>query len=298
MKTFKIHHAIKKADIRKLLESYLLRTITLKFLGNQRTEVIQRPGCYIIRLAGEKRSGTIRRIILLPPKGFTGDEINLLNPHPEARMAKVFIEGVINPSKRGFSPLVNRVEFRYSLRRQIPTEADSPYAISNRQYCETKVKSWRNWFFVVKESGWGNFHSFINLADKWVLLKLQKTLLEQHPIRLTEYLRQLPKSKARKLKQCIFLIQSEGDAAFGRGKLITDLLRYNPNILIPILIQMLNTQETGKHEPCTFFALLLKLSRVNKKLVLHYIADAMKEESAPAYYLTDLIKKLNKKGSS
>ena len=58
---------------------------------------------------------------------------------------------------------------------------------------------------------------------------------------------------------------------------------------------MLNVQETGKHESCTFFGLLLKIAKKEQILVLDEVRKAKQSKTAPYYYLEDLESKLAKK---
>ena len=229
-----------------------------------------------------------------PPLGFTGDEINLLNPHPEARKARVKILGKINPTKKGFKPLIREIKFSFSLTRSVPTEKTSAYAKFSEKYSKSQLKSWKNWFYVVKENGWGNFHSLINLSNEWVVAFLEKELVDQKTIDLKSYFEKLPQPEAKKLRVAIQRIEHTGDKIFDDTKFVSELLKFPSKILVPFLIQMLNVQETGKHENCTFFALLLKIAKKNKRQVLEKVKRAIELKSAPYYYLEDLERKLSK----
>ena len=229
-----------------------------------------------------------------PPLGFTGDEINLLNPHPEARKARVKILGKINPTKKGFKPLIREIKFSFSLTRSVPTEKTSAYAKFSEKYCKSQLKSWKNWFYVVKENGWGNFHSLINLSNEWVVALLEKELIDQKVINIKPYLEKLPQLEAKKLQIVLQKIEQVGDKIFDDKVFVSRVLKFPSKILVPILVQMLNVQETGKHENCTFFALLLKIAKKNNKQVLEDIKRAIELKSAPYYYLEDLDRKLSK----
>jgi hypothetical protein len=271
--------------------SLLFKKTVIKFIGKERVETITRPACFFVRL---KKEGDkiIKRIIVLPPYGFTGDKIDLLNPHPEARKAKIKILGKINPTRKGFSPITREVKFNFSTIRNIPTEKNSAYSKSPQKHCKSELKSWKNWFYVVKESGWGNFHSLINLSNEWVVMFLEKELTDQKKINLYPYLKKLPRQKSEKLQIYLKEIEESGDSIFTNKVLIHKFLKYPSHILVPILIQMLNLQETGKHENCTFFALLLKIAKKNKKLVSEKVDRAIILKSAPYYYLDNLKNKL------
>jgi hypothetical protein len=96
------------------------------------------------------------------------------------------------------------------------------------------------------------------------------------------------------LKDILKQIETKGDKIFQNKQLVKELLKIDHNILVPILIRMLNFKETGKHEPCTFFAILLKIIKTNKKLVSKEVDKAIKFKTAPYYYLQDLKKKILK----
>lgn len=280
-------------SFQEIEQSALLKRTLKKFLGEENFEIVIRPACFIIRTKGEDKK-LVKRIIALSPHGFTSDKIDLLNPHPEARKAKIKILGKINPTKKGFKPLIGEVKFNFSLTRNIPTEKTSAYAKFSDKLCGSQLKSWKNWFHVVKENGWGNFHSLINISDEWVLVVLEKELTDQKEIDIKSYLKKLSESQSEKLRVALKKIEQSGDKIFQNKIFVAEFLKFPSKTLIPILIQMLNIQETGKHEPCTFFAFLLKIAKKNLNLVSREIKRAIKLKSAPYYYLEDLNKKLGK----
>ncbi len=226
------------------------------------------------------------------------NEINLLSPHPEARSAKVRILGKIRPGKKGFSPVNKEVKFIFSLKREAPTEPDSSYSDylkSPSKFYGIQLKSWRNWFYVVKKNGWGNFHSLINLSNDWVVMILEKELSDRKEINIKNILKSLPATRARALTDILEQIGVAGDKVFKDKYLIMRLLRFDAKILVPVFIRMLNWQETGRHEACTFFAFLLKVAKNNKRLVIAEVDKAFRSKTAPNYYLQDLKNKLSAK---
>lgn len=259
-------------------------------------ELVKRPASFSLRLEKED-SRIIRRIILLPPGGFTADKINLLSPHPEARTARVKILGKIRPDNKGFAPVNKEVEFIFSLSGEAPTELSSSYSNYSKsfdKYYDRQLKSWKNWFYVVKENGRGNFHNLINLSGDWVVLLLEKELSDRKNINIEKLLKQLAPAQAEALKQVLKRIEIEGDGFFRDKLAVNNLLRIDHGILVSVLIRMLNFKETGKHEPCTFFALLLKIVKLDKKLVSREVNKALKFKIAPVYYLQDLKRKMLK----
>jgi hypothetical protein len=280
-------------DFKKIVQSSLFKNTLKKFLGEENFEVVVRPACFFIRTQSEGLK-FVKRIIVFPPHGFTGDEIDLLNPHPETRSAKIKILGKIAPTKKGFKPLVREIKFNFSLNRNALTEKASAYARFSKKYCGYQLKSWKNWFYVVKENGRGNFHSLINLSNEWVIVLLEKELVDQKVINIKFYLEKLSKLKAKKLQKVLRYIEQNGDKVFDNKTFVSETLKFPPKILVPALIQMLNVQETGRHEPCTLFSLLLKIAKKRRDLVFQEVKRAIESKSAPYYYLEDLERKLNK----
>jgi len=280
-------------SFQEIIKSSLFKETVKKFLGGENFEIVVRPACFFIRLKNEDTK-FIKRIMVFPPHGFTGDEIDLLNPHPETRKARVKILGKINPFKKGFKPLIREIRLDFSPIRNIPTEKTSLYSRFSKKYCQSYLKSWKNWFYVVKENGWGNFHSLINLSSEWVIVFLEKEFIDQKNINITPYLKQLSNTKADKLEQDMEKIKNIGDLIFKEKTFVSKILEFPEKILVPILIQMLNVKETGKHENCTFFAFLLKIGKKDNKLVLEEVKKAIKLKLAPYYYLEDLENKLTK----
>ncbi|MFA5886159.1 MAG: hypothetical protein WC863_00035 [Patescibacteria group bacterium] len=280
----------------QITESSLFKKIIKQFFQSEEYEIVERPASFSVRLK-EESSEIVKRIILLPPHGFTADKINLLSPHPEARNAKIRILGKIKPQNRGLAPVKQEIKFVFSLIREIPTEKDSSYSDYfkfSKEYYKSQLKSWRSWFYVVKENGWGNFHNLINLSDDWVILLLEKNLIDRKEINIDKFLKQLTIIEAERLKSSLKQIERDGDKIFRDVTLVENILILDLKILVPILIRMLNSSETGKHEPCTFFALLLKAVKKDKKLVLKEVNKSIKMKIAPRYYLEDLKNKLVK----
>lgn len=269
-------------------QSLLFKKTAQEFLGKDYYEVIIRPACFFVRLSTED-ARLVKRIIVLPPHGFTADNPDLLSPHPEARRAQVKILGKINPGKKGYKPVLNELAYDYSFTRDVPTEKNSAYARFSEKYCGRLLKSWRNWFYVVHENGQGDFHNLTNLSSEWIVLLLKKELQDQKTINLDPYLARLPQL----LQEMVCKIEETGDAVFRDKVFVEKVFQFPEEILVPVFIQMLNIHETGQHENCTFFGFLLKLAKKNKHLVLSEVQQAIRLHSAPHYYLADLEKKLS-----
>jgi hypothetical protein len=278
-------------NIHDIVHSSLFEKTNKDFLRVDHSEMIPKRACYVFRREHED-FGLIRRVIVFPPHGFTSEETSLLDAHPEARKARVRILGAVDPAKKGFKPLSGPVEFDFSLARNIPTEGASTYARFSENCCGSLLKSWRNWFYVVRENGRGNFHNLTNLSDEWVLALLEKHLADNKTINIKPYLEKLPESQSKTLQGILQKIIELGGSILNSKTSLLPILKFPPGILIPILIQMLNVKEAGRHEPCTFFALLLKIAKERREMVLEEVARGMELELAPHFYLDDLHRKL------
>lgn len=104
----------------------------------------------------------------------------------------------------------------------------------------------------------------------------------------------LDKSSKLLIKNIFGKIKIYGDNIFEKEpKLINCLISVKPKSVLPALIEMLNLPETGKHEPCTVFAIILKLAKKDKEAI-NILKSAFRNKEAPDYYLKELILKVNK----
>lgn len=273
--------------------SILVKGIIRKLFGNKEIEIIERPASFIIKLKNEPEE-IIFRIILLPPYGFTANKMDETNPHPEVRKAKIEIKGGVRPNKSGFNILKNCIKYQYYTMRNIKITADEPYPKIGGQNYKEELKSAKQKFFAVKEKGMGFYHSLVNLSDEWMLLIIDKELRLQKSPELQSKIKSLDKNQQKMiilLYKNIFLL---GDKIFEKeAKLIEEICNFDADKIILPLIEMLNVLETGKHEPCTVYAIILKIGKKNKKII-DYLKEAVKNKTAPKYYLEELIKKLSK----
>ncbi len=282
-------------DFRDLERSFLLTRTLREFLGaesvNAGTETITRQACFLIRATSENPR-VVRRLIVFPPGGYTADRVDLLAPHPEAREARVKVMGGIRPASKGFAPLPEGLRFKYSPSRDVPTETTSANSVFSEEHGRSRKVPWKNWFYVVKKNGWGSSHNLVNHSARWVVCLLHKELVDQKPIRIDGYLDGLPAARSRQLRLSLTRVQEIGDAAFRDESLVSEILGFPVSKTAPILLRMLNTSETGKHEPCTFFAILLKIAEQDPELILHELTRARETDASPHYYLADLERKL------
>ena len=280
--------------IKEILESELMKNIIKsKFKGNE-LEIIERPASYIIKLKNEPINKIIR-LILLIPKGFTSNKINELSSHSEIRKAKVKIIGGIKPFRKGFNIIKKIIKFIYYTKRDIKTIENYPYVLTdkNNPFYREEIKSSREKFFVVKEKGEGFYHNLINLSNEWVLLILEKELRLQKEMNISSKINSLDLDSKELINNLIKKIKEDGDKIFDNNpEIINKLLKLETSDVLPILIEGLNIYETGKHEPCTIYALILKFAKKDKEKVIKYIKEALEKNDAPEYYLNELLGKV------
>jgi len=277
-----------------ILKSKVVKDATNLYFKNQRFEIINRGTSIIIRL--KKEAGfKILRLILIAPNGYTSNKPNELAPHPEVRKATIKIKGAIKSENANLSYLKNIIKYIYYTKREINATLHKTYALAdiNNIYYKEDIRSSKDNFFVVKENGNGFYHNLINLSSNWVLLILKKELKPIKKINITKYLNN---SDSKGVFQEIYSeIQDNGDNLFAiNKKLVSKFVLIDYNLTILFLINLLNIYETGKHEPCTVFGLILKIAKQNPKQTLNYLNIALSNKEAPEYYLTELIKKITK----
>lgn len=277
--------------IKEIIDSPIVKATLKSLFDGKETEIIIRPASFIIRLKHESED-KVFRIIFLPPNGFTANETDETSPHPEVRKAKIEIKGGVRPNKTGFNILKDVIKFQYYTKRNIKITEDDPYPKINEQDYKEEIKSSKDKFFVVQEDGIGFYHSLVNLTDEWVLLILDKELRLQKNPNLQSLISNLDKNQQKIIILLYEKILLYGDEIFGKeDELIQKICNFDVEIITPSLIEMLNVLETGKHEPCTVYAILLKVGRKNN--IIEYLKEAVKNKTAPKYYLEELIQKLS-----
>jgi|SRR3989344_366651 len=282
-----------QTSLNVIVNAPIVRTTIQNIFGAQKTEIVERPASFIIRLKQEPEESVLR-IILLPPHGFTANHAGETNPHPEARSARIEIKGGVKPHNTRFSLVKKAVRYQYYTLRNVKLIEDEPYPKINREHYQELTKSSKDKFFVVQEDGVGFYHSLVNLSSEWILLILKKELKFQRIVNLEPILHKVDKKQQEVMKELYEKILSLGDALFEREKdLIKEVCSGKVSEIIPALLEMLNVTETGKHEACTVYAIILKIGKKDK-MVLNYLKEAQDNKIAPKYYVEELIGKLSK----
>jgi|GEM_PF-957721 len=257
--------------------------------------VINRPGAVVF--AKENEEDVVKRLIILRPHGFTADAPDELSAHPEARWAKIHVYGGLRSYSRNPMLLKKVVRFCYYDQVDAKTCANTPYAHKNPadpHYYEVE-KSTRASFYAVKENGFGFFHNIVNQTKEWVLLGLEKQLLDRKEPEFEPMLLALNAAERRKAETLLRLMAQFGDETFKVAPtLVDEVVAFEPSRSLPFLIEALNLRENGRHNPCTAFGVILKIARRNPDVALAYLEDALEKRTAPKYYLQDLLQKVRR----
>lgn len=244
----------------------------------------------------------IRRIIILPPLGFTSNKVNQTNCFEGVESALIEIKGAVREGKKSFSKIKNCLLVVSSDERDQVGQLDRPYLEFDLSVCNAGLKQ-RTYsagqppFFVVRPNGEGFYHTLINLSDDWLVLKLRKVMRSQKRFDLGPYLHGVQNEYANDLCKVAASIMDIGDCFFkDRPELIERVMRMPMAVVLPALGEMLYIKDTGKHETCTAFGLILKLAKKDKGAVLTYLYDAKEKKLIPPYFNNQLIMKIEKYG--
>jgi hypothetical protein len=271
-----------------------LDDLVVNCFGTKAIDVFKRPASFIIKQKIEKDE-KVNRIILLPPQGYTSNHLDELSSHEEACRAKIYIKGALRKNKKSFSLLKRCLKFSYLSKRKAVTESVVPYAsvADNRNIYNEKIYSAKSNIYVVKENGEGFYHNLINITDEWLVLVLEKELRLMKRMDIQHKIMHLQANKRTVINNLINKIQLCGDAIFEKNtQLVKKAISMETHELLPSLIEALNMYETGRHEPCTVYAVILKKAKLDKLGVLEHIKSGINNIDAPLYYLRELEKKL------
>lgn len=283
-------------EFEKLLNSPLMKETIKHELGKD-VEVVKRKSNMFIIKAKVETGHNVKRILAIAPEGYTSNKIDYLNCHPEARNATILVKGGIRPENNGFIKLKDAIKFSYYLTKNIEGITDFSEAKINYEselYRES-LKSSNEKFYVVKNDGEGFFHNLINLSKEWVILILNKELNDEKKLMYQDLINKMNPEEKKLASSFVTQLKKEGDSLFySYPELINSLIHSDPKTYLPFLVNLLNIPETGKHEQCTVFAIILKIGRINYTYVLSELEESLNNELAPGYYLRELITKLKK----
>lgn len=270
---------------------------TRKYVLSDKIAMVNRKShSYILKNRTEEGS-IIKRIIVLPPGGFTTDHIDELSCHPEVRYAKLTFKGGIRKYNKGFIKLKKSLKYVYYITKKIDKITDFAEATIdlNNEFFKEELKSSNETFYVVREDGTGFYHNLINMSKEWVVLILEKHLKQTRPLLIESIIKNYPSSEQQTIKNITEALSREGDYIFYKEpNLVNDVIHINVKRVLPVLINLLNIGETGKHEQCTVFAIILKIAKNDPRNSLPIIARSLQDRAAPGYYLEELTEKIKK----
>ena len=286
-------------EINDVLKKDFVKALVRQVCGDD-TTLVERDTSFAVR-ATEEGDRDVHRVILLPPRGFTANAPNQMNSHDEADFATIEVKGAIKEGKHGFSKLSDCLLVASHNEDGAVSRLNQPYLtfqVDADQRGETTLKKHSaggSPFAVVKSDGFGFYHNLINLTDEWLALKLHKRLRPQKTVELEPHLEYLSKEEASHLGRLYSAVVQHGDAVFAKEPdLVNGLKKFPVQRILPALGEMLFVHDSGMHEACTVFAIILKLSKDHPQEVAAYLDEARSSKAVPSYYATQLLGKIAK----
>lgn len=286
-------------DIQDVLKRDFVKALIHDTCG-QDTVLVERDNSYAVRATYEG-ARDIHRVIFLPPRGFTANQIEQMNSHDEAEKATIEIKGAIKDDKRGFSRLKNSLLVASRDEDQSISDLNQPYLTfdvenPNDPAALTKHSAGDAPFHVVRSNGDGFYHNLINLTDEWMALKLHKVLRPQRGVELWRVTDGLSKDNADTVEDFYAAIVEHGDDIFKNAPEVVERITNLPSeISLPALGEMLHVHDSGMHEACTVFATILKIGKNAPAQTTLFLRSAITREAIPSYYGQQLIGKLSPK---
>ncbi|MCB1531044.1 MAG: hypothetical protein H6853_04180 [Rhodospirillales bacterium] len=281
-----------------ILGQSFVKALVTHVLGED-FEVIRRPAAFILKLKdGVEDERNINRLIILPPKGYTSNKPNQTNCFHAVESAKIEIKGTVRKGTRGFSKVKNCLLVTSFDNQGAVSHLDKPYLEFDRNdpnsiFAYQERSSGEAPFYVVKSDGTGFYHSLTNLTDEWLVLQLHKVMRPQKKVDLEQHLSMLQDEQASILRKLYKEIIAYGDMLFREDKtLVNAVMRMPPPNVLPALCEMLYTPDVGKHEPCTAFAMILKMGRAYPKQTVDILKERLEQKGLPSYFAEQLISKI------
>ncbi len=286
-------------SVEQVLQLHFVRALTKRICGED-PDRIERPAAFVLRRKDEGDQRHLKRLILLPPHVYTANTVNETCSHDEAESAKITIQGAVREGKHSFSKIKDCLLVAAFNRCSRVSALDEPYLTFSLEEQDPELQLTRHSageppFHVVKPNGEGFYHNLINLSEDWLLLQLDKTLRPQKQVDLTQHLRLLQDEQSRLLSQLYDAIVEHGDGVFRNNlPLVNAVSSLPPTISLPALSEMLHVHDTGRHEACSVFAVILKIGKQQPDRVMAHLDAAMQHEDIPRYYAEQLIAKIAK----
>ena len=283
-----------------VLQTDFVSALTNRILGDHLT-IIKRPASFIVR-ASEEDPRECERIIILPPQGYTGNEPNQTNCYEGVEKAVIDYKGTVRPGKRGFSRRKNSLLIASFNEFSLVSDLEKPYVEFDLNNPSPKLdvqvhSAGAAPFSVVKVDGTGFYHAALNLTDEWSVFTAHKIIRPKKDADIERYCRVMQDEHANLFRNLQQQILEHGDDLFNVDPaLIQSILELPPHISLPPLGEMLYIRDTGRHETCTAFAMILKIGKACPKVALSYLGKAVNDNTIPEFFGTQLIEKINRNG--
>ena len=286
-------------SIDTIIQKEFVKTLIERTCETHDYEVISRPAAFIIKQTKEDERN-INRIIILPPHGYTANTPNQTNCFHGVESATIQIKGSVRKGKRGFSKLKNSLLTVSNSDKTKISNLNKPYLTfdikkQDPDFLYETHSAGTPPFHVVKTDGTGFYHTLINLTDEWLVLQLHKKMRPQKNVELRPIISSLPMEIAQHVITLYRSIIEDGDETFEkRPNLVKIISQIEPEYILPALGEMLFIRDTGKHETCTAFAMILKIGKKEPEKTLSFLQTALTNQSVPTYFAEQLIQKISK----
>ncbi len=287
-------------ELRDALKEHFVKDLIRQTLGDEIT-IVERHSSFSIASKDEGERH-VKRIILLPPHGYTANAPEQMNAHDEVEKATIEIKGAIREGKNGLSTLKNCLLLAALPENGAVSDLDVPYLtydISNPNNPDLVLKrhsAGEAPFHVVRKDGFGFYHNLVNLTNEWLVLELNKTVRPMKPVDLAPHIESLPQETANLLNRFYQNLVLYGDEVFEKApNLVAQIEALPAGDVLPALGEMLYARETGKHEACTAFGMILKMAKQNPDETLDYLETVLNAQAVPLYYARQLIEKIERK---
>jgi hypothetical protein len=289
-------------EIEQVLKQHFVKEKVRSIFGSNETELIARhaedgtaPTSFLVKLKDE-RGLDIERLIILPAGGFTANMPNWMNSHAEAHHATIEILGGVREGRIAFSKLKNCLEFAHAANANSSEALNVPYIETTTDGVQKQLLTSGTRAHVVKEDGFGFYHNLTNKADDWLVIKLEKHLRPAQGVDLTKFADRSYGDSMALASDYYRAVRTHGDEVFhAQPELVSRVANYrDPHQIVPPLIEMLKVFDAGRHEACTVFATLLRIGKKHPEVFHEYAARALAENFEPAFYLKQLMQKINR----
>lgn len=283
-----------------VLKAHFVDALARRVCGDN-YEIVTRHAAVFLK-APEEEDRDIYRVIILPPKGYTANEPDQMNSHEEADYAKIEVKGGVREGRRGFSKLKDCLFVASAPEHGKVSDLTEPYLTYDLESPEPDLvtelhSAGEAPFTVVRNDGFGFYHNLVNRSDGWLVMVLHKRLRPAKKVDLEPHLATVQDEYARLLKALYESVVKHGDRVFQEEpSLVADVKKIPLSVSLPALGEMLYVHDSGMHEACTVFAIILDLGKSQPEAVSEFLAASVEAKAVPAYYAGQLIEKIKRAG--